>query len=91
MSAAETRPIDPRRVDELPAPMRSYARKAVGERRSAVRTVRLRHGGTFRPKLDGDGCPFGARSTSRPIRRASYGGGARASRRAFGLRHEIGA
>lgn len=53
MGAAETRPIDPRRVDELPAPVRRYAGKAVRGRKRPVRSVRLRHGGTFRPKLDG--------------------------------------
>lgn len=53
LGTAETRPIDPRRVDELPPPVRSYAGKIARGRQRAVRTVRLRHGGTFRPKLDG--------------------------------------
>lgn len=45
--------IDRGRLDELPAPVRRYVAKAVAGRELAVRTARLRHGGTFRPKLDG--------------------------------------
>ena len=52
-SPGEPRAIDRERVGELPPPVRRYLARAVGARAVAVRTVRLRHGGTFRPKLDG--------------------------------------
>jgi hypothetical protein len=45
----------PARIEELPGPVRRYLGKAAGDRR--VRTVRLRHGGTFRTKLDGGWLP----------------------------------
>ena len=50
---AEPPRLDRSRLEELPAPVRRYLGSAVGQRERAVRTVRLRHGGTFRPKLDG--------------------------------------
>lgn len=56
--SAEPQRIDRRLLDELPAPVRRYAAKAVAGRELAVRTVRLRHGGTFRPKLDGAWLPI---------------------------------
>ena len=42
----------------LPDPVRRYLTKAVISRQRAVRTVRLRHGGTFRPSLDGSWSPI---------------------------------
>jgi len=56
--AAEPHPIDRGWIEGLPTPVRRYADKAVGERQRAVRSVRLRHGGTFRPKLDGVWMPI---------------------------------
>jgi len=56
--SAEPRRIDRRRLEELPAPVRRYVAKAIGGREPAVRTVRLRHGGTFRTKLDGTWLPI---------------------------------
>lgn len=56
--SAEPLRIDPSRLEELPTPVRRYLAKAVGGRELAARTVRLRHGGTFRPKLDGIWLPI---------------------------------
>jgi hypothetical protein len=39
-------------LEELPAPVRRYLEVSGAARREPVRTVRLRHGGTFRPALD---------------------------------------
>jgi hypothetical protein len=50
---AESRPIDRRALDRLPLPVRTYLDKALGSRIGSIRTVRLQHGGTFRPSLDG--------------------------------------
>jgi hypothetical protein len=50
--------LDPRRLEDLPGPVRRYLQKAVGGRTHAVRTVRLRHGGMLRPKLDGGWLPI---------------------------------
>ena len=55
---AEPRRIERQRIEALPAPVRRYLSKAVGERELAVRTVRLRHGGTFRTRLDGGWLPI---------------------------------
>jgi hypothetical protein len=45
--------LDSGRLVDLPDPVRRYLIKAVGARQRAIRTIRLRHGGTFRPSLDG--------------------------------------
>jgi hypothetical protein len=45
--------LDRRSLAGLPDPVRRYLTKAVGFRQRAVRTARLRHGGTFRPSLNG--------------------------------------
>jgi uncharacterized protein DUF6544 len=58
------RAIDRDRLQALPSPVRSYLAKAIGERTASVASVRFRHGGRFRPKLDG---PW------RPIRGEQYG------------------
>jgi hypothetical protein len=55
--------ISPRRLDHalldtLPAPVRRYLDLALGRRDLFVRTVSLRHGGTFRPKLEGPWLPI---------------------------------
>src|SRR5438105_15689660 len=42
-----------RLVEKLPHPVRVFLTKAIGSRELPVRTVRLRHGGVFRTKLDG--------------------------------------
>jgi hypothetical protein len=55
---AEPRPIQRARLEELPAPVRRYLYLALGTRGQTVRTVRLRHGGTFRPKFDGQWLPI---------------------------------
>jgi hypothetical protein len=49
----EPRRLDLVRPQALPAPVRRYLAQALGSRARAVRTVRIRHGGTFRPKLTG--------------------------------------
>ncbi len=56
--AGEPRMVDRARLAGLPVPVRRYLEKALGSRPRAVRTVRLRHGGTFRTKLDGDWLPI---------------------------------
>jgi hypothetical protein len=56
--AVEPPPIDRRRLETLPPPVRHYLGKAIGDRGRAVRTARLRHGGTFRTKLDGGWLPI---------------------------------
>jgi len=50
--------IHRRRFEELPGLVRDYATRAVGGRELAVQRVRLRHGGTFRPSLDGAWLPI---------------------------------
>jgi hypothetical protein len=52
------RPIAREQLERLPAPVRRYLDKAIGSRQSAVRTVRLVHGGTFRARLDGAWLPI---------------------------------
>ncbi len=52
-ATAEPHPVDRDRIDGMPAPVRAYLTKALGSRRQAIRTVRFRHGGVFRPTLDG--------------------------------------
>ncbi len=59
----EARRVDRARMATLPPPVRAYLFKALGDRTSAVRAVRFRHGGRFRTKLDG---PW------RPIRGEQY-------------------
>ena len=53
--------IDPARIQGLPAPVRRYAARVLGGRARAVRTVRLRHRGTFRANLDGPWLPIRGR------------------------------
>jgi hypothetical protein len=53
--------IDRGRIDELPAPAGRYLALAIGDRARAVGTVRLRHHGTFRPKLEGGWLPIRGR------------------------------
>jgi len=43
---------------ELPPPVTRYRARALGTRTVAVRAARLRHGGTFRPRLDGGWLPI---------------------------------
>jgi len=50
--------IDRTRLERLPAPVRAYLAKALGVRRTAVATLRFRHGGRFRTKLDGPWQPI---------------------------------
>lgn len=57
-SAGEPRTVDRGRLAPLPPPVRRYLEKALGSRARAVRTVRLRHGGTFRTSLDGSWVPI---------------------------------
>jgi hypothetical protein len=51
-------PVDRARLAGLPTPVRRYLEKALGSRARTVRTVRLRHGGTFRTTLDGSWVPI---------------------------------
>jgi hypothetical protein len=55
---APRRPIDRPRLESLPAPVRTYLRKALGSRTEAPQTMRLQHGGTFRPSLEGNWLPI---------------------------------
>nr|MBA2303769.1 hypothetical protein [Acidobacteriota bacterium] len=50
--------LDRRRLAELPDPVQRYLSKAVGARQGAIRTVHLRHGGSFRPSLQGSWFPI---------------------------------
>jgi len=52
------RAIDRHALDRLPQPVRTYLEKALGPRTHFIRTVRLQHGGTFRPSLDGGWLPI---------------------------------
>jgi len=45
--------VDRSRITTLPHPVHRYLLKSIGSRDLGVRTVRLRHGGVFRTKLDG--------------------------------------
>ena len=49
----ESRPIDRQALQRLPQPVRTYLEKALGSRTHFIHSVRLEHGGTFRPALDG--------------------------------------
>jgi hypothetical protein len=51
-AATAPRRLDPAVLERLPPPVRRYLTKALGGRDTFIRTVRLRHGGTFRPGLD---------------------------------------
>jgi hypothetical protein len=57
-TSGEPRPIDRTRLATLPAPVRRYLEKALGSCERPVRSVRLRHGGTFRTSLDGKWLPI---------------------------------
>jgi len=57
-TAAEAPILDRSRLAALPAPVQRYLNKALGARQGAIRTVRLRHGGTFRPSLQGSWFPI---------------------------------
>ncbi len=50
--------LDLQPIIGLPDPVRRYLNKAIGARQRPLRTVRLRHGGTFRPSLDGAWLPI---------------------------------
>ena len=59
MEASRDAPVlDPRQLSGLPDPVRRYLARAVGARQRAIRIVRLRHRGTFRPSLDGSWMPI---------------------------------
>jgi uncharacterized protein DUF6544 len=51
-------PLDRGALADLPPPVRRYAEVALGARGRALRSVRLRHGGTFRTRLDGAWLPI---------------------------------
>jgi Family of unknown function (DUF6544) len=51
-------PTDRSRLGDLPGPVRRYADKAMHGRHTAVATARLRHRGSFRPRLDGAWLPI---------------------------------
>jgi hypothetical protein len=51
--AEDARGIDRARLELLPAPARRYLELALGDRTRAPRALRLRHTGSFRPKLEG--------------------------------------
>jgi hypothetical protein len=54
---ASPRALDRAELERLPAPVRAYLTRAIA-RPTVVRTVRLRHGGTFRTTLDGAWLPI---------------------------------
>jgi hypothetical protein len=56
-AAVAPAPIDRRRIETLPPPVRRYLTKALAGRETMVRAGHLRHGGTFRPSLDGAWLP----------------------------------
>lgn len=58
VSLPPPRAIDRQVLDRLPQPVRAYLEKALGSRAHFIRTVRLQHGGTFRPSLDGGWLPI---------------------------------
>jgi len=51
-------PVTPSRLSGLPKPVQRYLAKAIVRDSRAVRLVRLRHGGTFRPSLSGSWLPI---------------------------------
>jgi len=51
-------PVTPSHLSGLPKPVQRYLGKAIGQTSRAVRLVRLRHGGTFRPSLGGSWLPI---------------------------------
>ena len=55
---AQPRPIDRAHLASLPAPVQRWAEKALGGRDTYLRTARVRHGGSFRPSLDGGWLPI---------------------------------
>jgi hypothetical protein len=52
-AASETGRLDIERLSELPAPVRVYLARALGAQPRPVRSLRFRHGGRFRARLDG--------------------------------------
>lgn len=54
-------PVPEARPERLPAPVRRYLAKAIRREHTAVTTVHVKHGGTFRPKLDGAWLPIEGR------------------------------
>jgi hypothetical protein len=52
-TARDPGPIHQAALERMPHPVRRYLVKAIGARRNAVRTVRLRQDGTFRSNLSG--------------------------------------
>jgi hypothetical protein len=57
-TAAEAPILDRSRLAALPDPVQRYLHKALGARQGAIRTVSLRHGGSFRPSLQGSWFPI---------------------------------
>ena len=57
-NAAAPHGLDREHFTELPPPIARYARKATGDRPRTIGTLHLRHGGTFRTKLDGAWLPI---------------------------------
>jgi hypothetical protein len=58
LSAAPAPRLEPERLDHLPPPVRDYLRRALGDTPRSVQSVRFRHGGRFRAKLDGPWQPI---------------------------------
>lgn len=57
-SAAPPQPLDRARLRVLPFPVQDYLERALGGRERTISTARLRHGGTFRTRLDGPWTPI---------------------------------
>jgi hypothetical protein len=51
-------PIDRERLERFPAPVQRYLRKALGSSQVTIVAARLRHGGRFRPRLEGPWLPI---------------------------------
>jgi hypothetical protein len=58
LATAAPPPIQLDRLEQLPAPVREYLRRALGDTPRAVQSVRFRHGGRFRSRLDGPWQPI---------------------------------
>lgn len=54
----EPRPINYSHEEQLPPPARRYVKTALARRARTIQTARLRHGGSFRPKLNSRWLPI---------------------------------
>jgi hypothetical protein len=57
-TSREERPVAAAHLSTLPPPVQRYLAKAIAGRTTAIRSVRLRHGGRFRASLSGSWLPI---------------------------------